>query len=299
MILSAVLLFLYNPAVQPPALSISSASPRPRVQEAPGSHPFFFFQIADVQFGMFQNDAAFEQESANFEFVIASANRLHPAFVVSCGDLVNKAGDARQIAEYRRIAARLDRRIPLYNVPGNHDVGNEPTADSLAAYRENFGPDYYRFDCGTLRGLVLNSSLIASPGRAMGEYEKQEKWLREELLRLTSENARPILVFQHHPWFLQEPGEKDQYFNIPLARRRTYLELFKNHDVTHVFAGHYHRNAIASTDGLQMVTTGPVGKSLGKDPSGFRIVKIRGSSVEHEYYGLGSIPDRVAFEAVR
>lgn len=39
------------------------------------------------------------------------------------GDLVNKAGDAAQIGEYRRIAAKLDRAIPLYNIPGNHDLG--------------------------------------------------------------------------------------------------------------------------------------------------------------------------------
>ena len=62
---------------------------------------------------------------------------------------MNKAGDPAQIAEYRRIAATLDRAIPLYNVAGNHDVGNEPTPASVAAYVRDFGPDRYTLIQGT------------------------------------------------------------------------------------------------------------------------------------------------------
>src|SRR4249920_2975667 len=76
--------------------------------QAPADLPFFFLQFSDPQFGMFTADKDFAQETANFEFAIASANRLKPAFVVVTGDLVNKAGDPAQIAEYHRIAARLD-----------------------------------------------------------------------------------------------------------------------------------------------------------------------------------------------
>jgi len=31
-------------------------------------------------------------------------------------------------------------------------------------------------------------------------------------------------VFQHQPWFLEEPDEEDQYFNIPKERRMPMLE---------------------------------------------------------------------------
>src|SRR5438132_6785869 len=101
-----------------------------------------FIQMSDPQFGMFTKDAGFEHETANFEFAIAAANRLKPAFVVITGDLTNKAGDAAQIAEFHRIAKKLDPKVKLFAVTGNHDVANEPTADTLAAYRKNFGPDH-------------------------------------------------------------------------------------------------------------------------------------------------------------
>ena len=47
----------------------------------------------------------------------------------------------------------------MFNVAGNHDVGNEPTRQTLAGYREAFGADYYTFRVGEIAGFVLNSSL--------------------------------------------------------------------------------------------------------------------------------------------
>src|SRR5215471_11344776 len=118
-----------------------------------------FIQMSDPQFGMFTKDQDFAHETLNFDFAIATANRLQPAFVVVTGDLINKGGDATQAAEYKRIAAKLKPGIRLYSVPGNHDVGNEPTPESLALYRERFGRDYYTFRVGDIAGFVLNSNL--------------------------------------------------------------------------------------------------------------------------------------------
>ena len=73
-------------------------------------------------------------------------------------------------------------------------------------------------------------------------------------------------MFQHHPWFLESADEPDAYFNIPLERRSRYLTWFREAGVSHVFAGHYHRNAGGFAGELEMVTTGPVGRPLGDDP---------------------------------
>ena len=86
-----------------------------------------FLQMSDPQFGMYIEERDFEHETANFEFAIATANRLKPAFVVITGDLINESGNAAQTAEYKRIAAKLDPKIRLFSAPGNHDVQNEPT----------------------------------------------------------------------------------------------------------------------------------------------------------------------------
>jgi 3',5'-cyclic AMP phosphodiesterase CpdA len=256
--------------------------------------PYFFLQLADTQFGMFTDNKGFDQETKNFERAIAEANRLKPAFIIVCGDLVNKPGDDAQIAEYKRIAATRDRKIPLYNVAGNHDVGNNPTSESIAEYRKDFGPDYYTFQNANIFGIVLNSSLIKEPDGAKKEAEAQEAWFLSALEK-GRKSKKSIMVFQHHSWFLQNASEPDQYFNIATPIRNKYLSLFRKYNIKYVFAGHYHRNAFGRTDALEMVTTGPVGKPLGPDKSGLRIVTVDGNNITYNYYALDSIPQRIEF----
>ena len=253
----------------------------------------FFLQMSDPQFGMYAENKDFRQETVNFEFAISTANRLRPKFVVICGDLINEAGNTAQAAEFHRIAAKLDPAITLYNVAGNHDVGNQPTPATLAAYREKFGADYYSFRSGDLAGFVLDSSLIAAPQNAQAEADRQEGWLKAELAKAQTDGARHRVIFQHHPWFLESAGEPDQYFNIPITARKRYLKLFHESGITHVFAGHYHRNSYSKDSEIEMITTGPVGKPLGKDPSGMRVAVWTEAAIEHEYYGLGSIPHEI------
>mgnify|MGYP005844405961 CR=1 FL=1 len=263
------------------------------VAAAEGGESFFFIQLADPQFGMCAANADFQQETANFEFAIATANRLKPAFVIVTGDLVNDARDKAQADEYLRIAAKLDRSIPLYQLPGNHDVGNHPTPETIAAYVARFGPDHYAFRYGPMFGVVLNSCLIQSGKKVPVQAQEQEAWLRAELEKARQEGARHVVVFQHHPWFVESADEADGYHNLPRQDRLRYLDLLLRHGVTHAFAGHYHANATAKYQSLEMVTTGAIGKPLRKDASGLRVVIVRDTGIEHRFYHLGEIPNRI------
>ncbi|MCP5059080.1 MAG: hypothetical protein GY937_20440 [bacterium] len=215
----------------------------------------FFLQMADTQFGMFAkplsfsmlgwpwNEDSFEEETQRFEQAISHANRLKPAFVAFCGDLVNTPGHSGQIAEFKRIAAQLDAEIPLHLVAGNHDIENEPTPQTLARYRDDFGKDWYSFRHDDVYGIVLNSTILVEPDAVQADVDAQLAWLEAELPQAQASGARHILVFQHHPYFIEAPDESDGYFNIPHETRRLYLDLFKAHGVHAVFAGHYHRNS--------------------------------------------------------
>ena len=113
---------------------------------------FFFIQMSDPQFGMFARlssldedriaelhrsrgwniiptakTVGFAQETALYEKAIEAANRLNPAFVVISGDMVEDQNDPNQLAELRRITAKLHPHIPAHWVPGNWDVGITPT----------------------------------------------------------------------------------------------------------------------------------------------------------------------------
>src|SRR5687767_13082700 len=270
------------------ALMAMAGSRLPAAEE-----PFFFIQLSDPQLGMFTGDRDFVQDAANFEFAVTAVNRLRPAFVVITGDLVNKPGDSAQIAEYRRIVAKIDCSIPVYNIAGNHDVENEPTPQSLASYTKIFGPDRYTFRHRGLVGIVLNSSVIHSPNKTPDQLAEQERWLRAELSRANAKNARHIVVFQHHPWFINSATEADQYFNIPIARRAAYMAMFREFGVRYLFCGHYHRNAEGRDGEIENITSGPVGKPLGGAKSGIRIAIVRNDRIEHRYYELGDLPVKV------
>ncbi len=266
---------------------------------ARAAEPFFFVQLSDPQFGMFTENKSFAQETVNFEFAVATVNRLRPAFVVITGDLVHKPGDAAQIAEFHRIAAKVDPAIPVYNVAGNHDVENVPTSATVTAYTNQFGPDRYTFRHAGFVGIVLNSSVIHSPQQTTNELAAQESWLRLELAQARAAKAPHIVVFQHHPWFLKTADEPDEYFNIPSERRASYLALFRESGVKFLFSGHYHRNAVARDGDLEAVTTGPVGKPMGGDSSGLRVVIVRDDGLEHRYYHFGEVPTRLDLSAAK
>jgi 3',5'-cyclic AMP phosphodiesterase CpdA len=266
---------------------------------APAAEPFFFIQLSDPQFGMAAANRDFAQETANFEFAVAAVNRLRPAFVVVTGDLVNKPGDAAQIAAYRRILHRVDSAIPVYQVAGNHDLENVPTPARLAAYTKRFGPDHYTFRHEGFVGIVLDSVVLHSPQQTTNQLAEQARWLRTELARARQEGAPSIVIFAHHPWFLQDAGEPDDYSNIPRERRAAYLALFHEFGVKHLFSGHYHRNAVAHDGDLAAVTTGPVGKPLGECKSGLRVVIVRDARLEHRYYDFGDLPNRIDLRAVQ
>lgn len=254
---------------------------------------FFFVQLADPQFGFM--DAA--QEARNAEAAVEHVNRLKPRFAVVCGDLVHpppgSKGNEEKIAEFRRIFGKIDPSIPLVCVSGNHDVGNKPTPDSLASYRKAFGEDWFGFWAGGVRCLVLNSTLYHDPSGALDEQKAQEKWFVAELEASKKEKPKQLLVFQHHSWFLKAPDEADGYFAIPKERRAPALAAMKDAGVRAVFAGHYHGNAHGRDGELEMVTTGPVGKPLRKDPSGLRIVEVHERELRHAYYPLDQVPASV------
>jgi len=260
---------------------------------AESSKPWFFAVLADPQFGMYAKDKNFTQETANFEFAIANLNRLHPRFVVICGDLVNRTGDPAEIAEYKRVLQKLDPSIPIYNVVGNHDIGNIPTPKTLDGYHTAFGPDYYTFSAGDIFGIVLDSNLIRAPQGDPEAARQQAAWLEKTLASAKSNSKQQIVVFQHIPYFIHDPNEADGYFDIPLSVRRRYLNLLEQAGVKYVFAGHYHRNAIGEDGPLTEVVTGAVGMPLGGSLSGFRIVTVEGRQFKPIWYCFGGIPNQV------
>ena len=105
---------------------------------------FTFIQIADTQLGMTNGNHDMVPEIENFNKAVDHINRLKPAFVIISGDLINSDHNPKQIRAFWNIAHKISPDIPLYLMPGNHDIGKANEAN-INSYRKLFGKDYYSF----------------------------------------------------------------------------------------------------------------------------------------------------------
>jgi serine/threonine-protein phosphatase CPPED1 len=243
---------------------------------------WFFIQLTDPQLGMFENNESFEKETILFEKAVVEINRLAPDFIVITGDMVHNQNSQEQIDEFKRLVSKINKEIPVYLTPGNHDVGKIPDKQSLKKYKKNYGRDRFSFEHKGVRFIGFNTSLIK--GKIVKEENKQFKWLQKQINN--GENENQIILFCHYPFFDESVDEPDTYHNIEMEYRKKYLDLFEKNAVSAVFSGHRHTNILNNYGSVELVTTSALGKPLGKYPSGFRIVKISGNKIEHKFYGL-------------
>jgi 3',5'-cyclic AMP phosphodiesterase CpdA len=293
-------------------------------QPGPARPALTFVQMADPQFGQFAHFSGrppadleafrrcalnvraapavthFREESRRFEAALAMTAAARPRFAVVCGDMVNRAGDPAQVAEVKRLAARLPPELALHYVAGNHDACSDnevPDHESLARYRADFGPDFYTFREDDAHFFVLNACLLQHPERAPDEHARQMTWLEGALRDARSTGAAHLVAFTHQPLFMAHPEEPDEdypwapsppgrppgYWAVPRVRRMPVVELFRKYGVEATLCGHWHRNHEARDGEMIEILTSAVGYPLGADPSGIRVVRLTPAGLEHEY----------------
>ncbi|MBE0654318.1 MAG: metallophosphoesterase [Bacteroidales bacterium] len=253
--------------------------------------PWFFIQLTDPQFGMFENNDGFEKETYLYEKAVGNINRLKPDFVAITGDFVHSSGSTEQIEEFKRITAMIDPVIPVFYTPGNHDVGQIPDEESLKSYVSNYGPARFSFKHKGSIFIGFNTSLIK--GRLDEQEQEQFEWLANEIRE--NQSSKHIILFCHYPFFNKSVDEPTAYSNIDSEYRKKYLDLFSAGNVDAVFSGHYHNNSLSVYGNTQMVTTSALGKPLGSAPSGMRIIRVYNDRIEHEYFGLEVMPDSINY----
>jgi len=270
-----------------------------------------FVQMADPQFGMFSAFSkldhisraerigsgmrlrfienvvdGLENEIKLFSKAIDISNKLDPLFVVICGDMTHDQDSMEQRNEVLRLSKRLNEKIDLHWVPGNHDVGSVPTKDSLTKYRKNYGPDNYSFNKAGHYFIIVNSSICFDPSNVQEEWLALKHFLSSELHKSDLYSSNGAILFMHHPLFLKNPEEDDSSHTIPTKNRKELLDIIKKHNVRAIYSGHLHRNNYAKYGQIDLISSGSVGYTLGSDPSGIRLVELNGKDMCHRYLSL-------------
>ncbi len=205
---------------------------------------FRLTQISDTHLGR-----RFTGLVANFHRVAEHIDAARPDLVVNTGDVSFDGPPSRD-----DIAFAKDQHdalpVPTRHLPGNHDIGDNPTAIGPApkppveeAHRRQFrdliGEDHWRFEAAGwcflgLNSLVMNSNLAFEA--------EQFDWLSSELSRV---NGKPVALFLHKPMFLNRPDDAETVDTsiryVPQPARQRLIEMFSRIDLRLVASDHVHQ----------------------------------------------------------
>src|SRR5215831_11289788 len=197
----------------------------------------------------------------NFDRIRNYLDTTRPDLVINSGDL---GFDAPSSPDDLAFAKELHDALPVpcRYLPGNHDVGDNPTQvgpvpartvneSDRQAFIATCGDDRWRFDAAGwcfigLNSLVMNSGLACEA--------EQFDWLASELAGV---NGKPVAVFLHKPVFLDTPEDPELEasairYVLPPARQRL-IDLLGSVDLRLIASGHVHQRRDFTFDHVRHV----------------------------------------------
>lgn len=241
----------------------------PSTQTGKWGNSLTFIQITDTQIGFQDTSAHFRISDSLMMSAVRAINKIHPACVIHTGDLVNDFGNEEQKAIYKRLMDQIDPSIPVFVVPGNHDIRGW-TAEKRDRYVEFVGYDRFSEKVGDCALIGFDSNCIRD--NAVKAEEEQFVWLEEELKR--AQGSRHIFLFCHCPVAMFALNEPDGHNNFPKEKRARYIELFSRYGVEGIFSGHSHLGGYFRAGGIRHVNSMPVSKAFLTGFSGINIVTV-------------------------
>jgi len=265
-----------------------------------------FFLTSDTHYGM--SSAADEADGRTVEAMNRLPGTAYPAEiggavgatlgVAVLGDLVSNAGAPDGLAQWHRFSAdfgvagegRL--RYPVYELPGNHDGGDEGVVRRGILERDARRPGLkgasengisYSWDWDDVHfaclGLYAGSEgeVVVNPwGRRFeGSWRlpgHSLEFLRDDLARNVGASGRPVVLLQHYGfdvWGLGWWSENE---------RRALAEAIKGYHVIAIFWGHSHVVMRVDLGGLPTFCVGSA--QADPLPGSFLVVRIRGRRMD-------------------
>jgi hypothetical protein len=164
-------------------------------------------------------------------------NPYDAKFGLVAGDVVND--NLALYERHNRLMSQIG--IPMWNVPGNHDLNLEsPNYDfATQTFKSVFGPDYYSFDYGQVHFLVLNNVGFKGKGKGYDGHidARQMKWIENDLKDVSSEKL--IMIITHIPLLTYADRKFSSKINtvnfgdlLKILQRFKYVYTISGHDTS-------------------------------------------------------------------
>lgn len=162
-------------------------------------------------------------------------NPYEAKFGLVAGDVVND-----NLALYERhnqLMAQIG--IPIWNVPGNHDLNKESPSYELATqtFKSVFGPDYYSFDYGAVHFLALNNIGYQGKGKGyIGHIDSlQMQWIENDLKDVPTDKL--IIILTHIP-LITYANNRTFPAGINTANFKDLLNILSRFEYIYTISGH-------------------------------------------------------------
>ena len=218
----------------------------------------YFVQVSDTHLGVMDHEKVLGQ-------MVDAINKL--PFPISCvvmtGDLAMDNFDKPAVqAAATSLLSRI--RVPVHVLAGNHDLSEKSTKDTITAWTHTFGPLGATADYGGVRFVFVFTEGLFKKG-PVGDFDAVGYLART----LRAAGDKPVLLFQHSPWF------EDFYANVvhpgwPDRTRARWAELVRSGPVKAVIAGHCHRDELHWEGDVPVYVCEPAARFWGRQPV-FRI----------------------------
>lgn len=162
-------------------------------------------------------------------------NPYDARFGLVAGDVVND--NLALYDRHNRLMAQIG--IPIWNVPGNHDLNLESPVYEFATqtFKSVFGPDYYSFDYGDVHFLALNN--VGYKGKGQG-YEgridpRQMQWIENDLRDVPTDKL--IVIITHIP-LITYANNRTFPGSINTVNFKELLQILSRFQYVYGMAGH-------------------------------------------------------------
>lgn len=239
--------------------------------------------------------------------LLDEVRRIGPDFVVLTGDMIwgDPGADAERPADPADIEAQwvaLDSAlatlgVPIYRVPGNHDIDDPVTA---AVYRERYGPLPAVVDRGGTRLVLLSS--VRTPGvpgrRAVRGFGRQIDSTQVRFLRETLADRQSYdraFVFLHHvlwweaddaPWWTEVHPVLAE-FGVRAVFTGDYGPVKFSH--TRRDGVDYFQSGMAPDPSLGILRGHEWNRLLAAQFDNYLIVRVRGADTDIEVGTVGEV----------
>lgn len=223
--------------------------------QTPQKH-FYFVQMTDIHFG---DKDHYQRAKACIDEI--NALPMPVDCVVVTGDIMmENLTDANAVAQAKGVMAGL--KVPVWYLPGNHDIDPKNLGPTVAAYENAFGPLCSKAEYDGVVFLMVYTEPIRQgfdvPG--LDVYA----WVEKELDKA---GGKPVIILDHSPSI--DDFYKGKFHDVWKAdAKEKWHHIIESHkNIKAVIAGHFHRDEFHWIGNVPLHICPPVASYFGMIPS--------------------------------